>query len=77
MTTFYVVSSNNSTFLLFQNGVVGAEASQQAVVVGCRTALTLAPLQRSWEAALARMLAHHQVRGGGGAAGHATRAFTN
>ncbi|XP_026728157.1 uncharacterized protein LOC113494159 isoform X2 [Trichoplusia ni] len=45
-----------------QNGVVGAEASQQAVVVGCRTALTLAPLQRSWEAALARMLAHHQVR---------------
>lgn len=45
-----------------QNGVVGAEASQQAVVVGCRTALSLAPLDRHWEAALARMLAHHQVR---------------
>ncbi|KAJ8710826.1 hypothetical protein PYW08_009341 [Mythimna loreyi] len=45
-----------------QNGVVGAEASQQAVVVGCRTALTLAPLDRQWESALARMLAHHQVR---------------
>ncbi|KAF9797735.1 hypothetical protein SFRURICE_017930 [Spodoptera frugiperda] len=44
------------------NGVVGAEASQQAVVVGCRTALSLAPLDRHWEAALARMLAHHQVR---------------
>ncbi|XP_022818248.1 uncharacterized protein LOC111350794 [Spodoptera litura] len=45
-----------------QNGVVGAEASQQAVVVGCRTALSLAPLHARWEAALARMLAHHQVR---------------
>ncbi|CAB3229774.1 unnamed protein product [Arctia plantaginis] len=45
-----------------QNGVVGVESSQQAVVVGCRTALTLAPLERHWEAALARMLAHHQVR---------------
>ncbi|KAF9423388.1 hypothetical protein HW555_001197 [Spodoptera exigua] len=45
-----------------QNGVVGAEASQQAVVVGCRTALCLAPLDPHWEAALARMLAHHQVR---------------
>lgn len=45
-----------------QNGVIGAEASQQAVVVGCRTALILAPLDRQWEAALARMLAHHQVR---------------
>ncbi|XP_047035621.1 uncharacterized protein LOC124641564 [Helicoverpa zea] len=45
-----------------QNGVVGAEASQAAVVVGCRVALTLAPLDWHWEAALARMLAHHQVR---------------
>ncbi|XP_075985230.1 uncharacterized protein LOC142982562 [Anticarsia gemmatalis] len=45
-----------------QNGTVGVEASQQAVVVGCKTALTLAPLDRQWEAALARMLAHHQVR---------------
>ncbi|CAD0205117.1 unnamed protein product [Chrysodeixis includens] len=44
-----------------QNGVIGAEASQQAVVVGCRTALALAPLQRTWQAALQRMLAHHQV----------------
>nr|XP_049701902.1 uncharacterized protein LOC110381753 [Helicoverpa armigera] len=45
-----------------QNGVVGAEASAAAVVVGCRVALTLAPLDWQWEAALARMLAHHQVR---------------
>lgn len=45
-----------------QNGLVGAESSQQAVVVACRTALTLAPLAREWEAALNRMLAHHQVR---------------
>ncbi|KAG6438916.1 hypothetical protein O3G_MSEX000327, partial [Manduca sexta] len=45
-----------------QNGPVGAEASQQAVVVGCKTALSLAPVSRDWEAALNRMLAHHQVR---------------
>ncbi|KAJ0171533.1 hypothetical protein K1T71_013083 [Dendrolimus kikuchii] len=47
---------------MLQNGSVGVEASQQAVVVGCRTALTLAPLSREWECALNRMLAHHQVR---------------
>ncbi|CAH2057311.1 unnamed protein product, partial [Iphiclides podalirius] len=45
-----------------QNGPVGVEASQQAVIVSCRTALTLAPLSREWEAALNRLLAHHQVR---------------
>ncbi|CAK1543535.1 unnamed protein product [Leptosia nina] len=45
-----------------QNGPVGSEASQQAVIVSCRTGLSLAPLDRNWEAALNRMLAHHQVR---------------
>ncbi|CAH4023756.1 unnamed protein product [Pieris brassicae] len=45
-----------------QNGPVGSEVSQQAVIVSCRTGLSLAPLDRHWEAALNRMLAHHQVR---------------
>ncbi|RVE50032.1 hypothetical protein evm_005238 [Chilo suppressalis] len=45
-----------------QNGPVGLEASQQAVVVSCRTALSLAPLHNKWEGALIRILAHHQVR---------------
>ncbi|XP_068625023.1 protein CIP2A homolog L [Battus philenor] len=45
-----------------QNGPIGIEASQQAVIVGCRTALVLAPLSRDWEAALNRLLVHHQVR---------------
>ncbi|XP_063833867.1 uncharacterized protein LOC135083033 [Ostrinia nubilalis] len=45
-----------------QNGQVGQESAQQSVVVGCRTALALAPLSRDWEAALNRLLAHHQVR---------------
>ncbi|XP_013161622.1 PREDICTED: uncharacterized protein LOC106113423 isoform X1 [Papilio xuthus] len=45
-----------------QSGVVGAEGGQQAVVVSCRTALSLAPLDPRWEAALCRLLAHHQVR---------------
>ncbi|KAL0861655.1 hypothetical protein ABMA27_009146 [Loxostege sticticalis] len=45
-----------------QNGPVGLDSAQHAVVVGCRTALSLAPLSRDWEAALNRLLAHHQVR---------------
>ncbi|XP_072948077.1 uncharacterized protein [Epargyreus clarus] len=45
-----------------QNGPVGMETSLQAVITGCRTGLTLAPLSRDWEAALNRLLAHHQVR---------------
>ncbi|CAG9131462.1 unnamed protein product [Plutella xylostella] len=44
------------------NGEIGLESSQQAVVVACRAVLTLAPLSQDWEQALARMLAHHQVR---------------
>lgn len=45
-----------------QSGAVGAESSQQAVVASCRAALCLCPAARDWEAALTRMLAHHQVR---------------
>ncbi|CAK1591217.1 unnamed protein product, partial [Parnassius mnemosyne] len=45
-----------------QNGPVGTEVAQQAVIVSVRTALTLTPLSREWEAALNRLLAHHQVR---------------
>ncbi|CAG4952268.1 unnamed protein product [Parnassius apollo] len=45
-----------------QNGPPGADVAQQAVIVGCRTVLTLTPLSREWEAALNRLLAHHQVR---------------
>ncbi|XP_041988278.1 uncharacterized protein LOC121739773 isoform X2 [Aricia agestis] len=45
-----------------QTGPLGAECGQQAVVVGCRVALTLAPLSPDWDKALHRMLAQHQVR---------------
>ncbi|XP_013191727.2 protein CIP2A homolog [Amyelois transitella] len=45
-----------------QNGTCGVESAQSAVVVACRTALCLAPLSRQWDAALNRLLAHHQVR---------------
>ncbi|XP_053618219.1 protein CIP2A homolog L [Plodia interpunctella] len=45
-----------------QNGACGVEAAQNAVVVGCRTALSLAPISTDWDAALNRLLAHHQVR---------------
>ncbi|GBP83774.1 hypothetical protein EVAR_4269_1 [Eumeta japonica] len=45
-----------------QNGIAGIEQSQQAAILGCRIALSLAPLARPWDSALARMLAHHQVR---------------
>ncbi|KAJ2941384.1 hypothetical protein O0L34_g3588 [Tuta absoluta] len=44
-----------------QLGTVGADQAQQAVVLGCRVALALAPV-RHWDAALNRLLAHHQVR---------------
>ncbi|KAI8432842.1 hypothetical protein MSG28_013773 [Choristoneura fumiferana] len=45
-----------------QNGPVGLEQAQQAAIVACRTALTLASLSQLWDAALKRFLAHHQVR---------------
>ncbi|XP_026332628.1 uncharacterized protein LOC113239744 [Hyposmocoma kahamanoa] len=44
------------------NGPIGVEQAQHAVVLGCRIALCLAPVCKHWEAALNRLLAHHQVR---------------
>ncbi|XP_048006298.1 uncharacterized protein LOC125241731 isoform X2 [Leguminivora glycinivorella] len=45
-----------------QNGSVGQEQAQQAAVLGCRTALTLAPLLQAWAATLKRLLLNNQVR---------------
>ncbi|XP_063634339.1 uncharacterized protein LOC134804979 [Cydia splendana] len=45
-----------------QNGSVGQEQGQQAAVLGCKSALTLAPLLPAWGAALKRFLLNNQVR---------------
>lgn len=45
-----------------ENGSVGLEQGQIAVISACRSCLTLAPHSDRWGAALARVLAHHQVK---------------
>ncbi|XP_061721490.1 uncharacterized protein LOC133528227 [Cydia pomonella] len=45
-----------------QNGSVGQDQGQQAAILGCKTALILAPLLQAWGAALKRFLLNNQVR---------------
>ncbi|XP_061703960.1 uncharacterized protein LOC133515430 [Cydia pomonella] len=45
-----------------QNGPVGQEQGQQAAILGCNTALMLAPLLQAWGAALKSFLRNNQVR---------------